>query len=248
MPTGCGRPGRTSTASHRPPPVHYELQIANCRLQISPPTRSAVGGYGGRAVFDNVGSIQLIHSASEVPTLSKAATSESASGRWAPRNESIEANAGARIPMPAAATAIRDRWQRQQPAPAGLWPGLPLTSAGHRLFIPWNDPEVTHSMPRKQLIAAPDDCPCSLHPAAVAERCLSGPDTRIRNGLRRGKRGRTGRHPHLTLSRMNPTFNFQPSTLDSRVVGGWILPQERDRPVVDQVHLHHRTKDPGLHR
>ena len=50
----------------------------------------------GRAVFDNVGAIQLIHSASEVPTLSEGATSESASGRSAPRNESIEANAGAR--------------------------------------------------------------------------------------------------------------------------------------------------------
>jgi len=74
--------------------------------ECPPANRSEVGALIGRAVFDNVGAIQLIHSASEVPTLSEGATSESASGRWAPRNESIEANAGARCqPLSLNATA-----------------------------------------------------------------------------------------------------------------------------------------------
>jgi hypothetical protein len=45
-----------------------------------------------------------------------------------------------------------------------------LTSAAHRLFIPLNDPEVTYSMPQRQLSAAADrrSLPLYLNAAAAA--------------------------------------------------------------------------------
>ena len=45
------------------------------------------------------------------------------------------------------------------------------TELADRLFIPLNDPEVTYSMPQRQLIAVADRCCRSPFPAAVPERC-----------------------------------------------------------------------------
>jgi len=54
-------------------------------------------------------------------------------------------------------------------------------------------------MPREQLIAAPDDCRCSLFAATVPERC------RCLSGIVKETEAQT---PRLTLSRMNRILNL----------------------------------------
>ncbi len=159
------------------------LRTTNCRLQIPPPTRSEVGAIGGRAVSDDFGKAASAMGVLRCAQVLRRASREDARHADSPqRDESVF-----RCQAPP-----RD-------APSG--------SAVGRWRVEVSEPKRT----RGPTAVAPDHCRCLLFAAAVADRCrcLSGPGTRLPLGLRRGKWRRAPRHPHLTLYRMNQTFNVR---------------------------------------
>ncbi len=180
----------TKIEERRSPPAQSdcELRIADCKLQIadSPAHPSEAGAYGGRAFSDDFGkAVSAMRALRCAPVLRRASRE-------------------------VAAMPNRDSPQRDE-SDGRLWRiGMPGTSERRALGgARQGDTRVevrASKRTRGPAAATPDDCRCSLFPAAAPERC------RCILGIGKDTGTQT---PHVTLSRVNQTFNVQPSWLRS---------------------------------